>query len=432
MKARSQVDISIIIPLYNRAGCVGTALNSVLSQSIGNLQIICVDDGSTDSSADVVRSIMAGDDRIELYRIENSGPGVARNTGLEHATGRYVAFLDSDDSYLDNDALEKMVAFADDHQANVVGSRLYREEDGHVILHNPYLYRKIIEPSGNRFSFRDIQYPYEYTAFIFRRDYLIERNLVFPQYYLNEDVLFLAKVLHSVGEYWMLPVRLYQVHIIPSKDKEVWNDKLIISAFSGIRDIMKLSVENDYCRLYDEMVNSLFSNIYILRSYRSGRIALILKEILDIDRTYYENPGRIGEVIRFTADEQFEINEEPLGYKAGINANHLVVGDELYNGIEEYLHKKDIHRVLIYGLGKYGRALLDMLDNTDIEVTGGIDKKVSEFSGIPVFRPGDVLPDADAVIIATRYAAGVRELLSSLTNAEIINMFVMIDEVMRI
>src|SRR5439155_3006508 len=85
---------STIIPVYNRAELVGAAIESALGQEFDDQEIIVVDDGSTDNTL----NLLAGyGDRIKVLRQRNSGPGAARNFGIKHARGEYVAFLDSDD-----------------------------------------------------------------------------------------------------------------------------------------------------------------------------------------------------------------------------------------------------------------------------------------------------------------------------------------------
>src|SRR5262247_778662 len=91
--------ISVILPVYNRAGTVGSAIRSVLQQDFANFELIVVDDGSTDGSADVVETFR--DPRVKLIRqTSNAGGNAARNRGIDAARAPLIAFLDSDDEYL--------------------------------------------------------------------------------------------------------------------------------------------------------------------------------------------------------------------------------------------------------------------------------------------------------------------------------------------
>ena len=90
--------ISVIIPLYNKGPIIERSLRSVLSQDYDDFEVIVVNDGSTDHSADIVRSF--NDPRIKLIEQENGGPSKARNTGIKHAKGEWIVFLDADDELL--------------------------------------------------------------------------------------------------------------------------------------------------------------------------------------------------------------------------------------------------------------------------------------------------------------------------------------------
>jgi len=97
MKRAADISVSVIIPTYNRARCVGEAIDSVLVQEPPADEVIVVDDGSTDATSAV---LAAYGDRITVIRQDNAGAAAARNTGLAHACGDWIAFLDSDDLWL--------------------------------------------------------------------------------------------------------------------------------------------------------------------------------------------------------------------------------------------------------------------------------------------------------------------------------------------
>lgn len=97
--------ISIIVPVYNTEKYIERCIRSILNQSYKNMEIICVDDGSTDKSGAILDYISGQDNRITVIHNSNMGVSVARNTGLEKATGEYIGFVDSDD-YIDKDMFQ--------------------------------------------------------------------------------------------------------------------------------------------------------------------------------------------------------------------------------------------------------------------------------------------------------------------------------------
>jgi glycosyltransferase involved in cell wall biosynthesis len=92
--------VSVVLPTFNRVACVGDAIASALAQDYPDLEVVVVDDGSTDGTLDAVRRRFGDDPRLRLHRQANGGTARARNAGLDLATGAFVCFLDSDDAYL--------------------------------------------------------------------------------------------------------------------------------------------------------------------------------------------------------------------------------------------------------------------------------------------------------------------------------------------
>lgn len=98
-RAMEKTDISVIIPVYNAGEYLEECLGSILEGSKSNIEVICVDDGSTDESSEILKRFAEKDHRVRVYRTENRGAGAARNEGLKHAKGEYCSFLDADDLF---------------------------------------------------------------------------------------------------------------------------------------------------------------------------------------------------------------------------------------------------------------------------------------------------------------------------------------------
>lgn len=111
--------ISVIIPVYGVEKYIAQCLESVINQTYKNLEIIVVNDGTKDRSADIAKEYAAKDSRIKVYDFKNGGPSVARNRGLEIVTGEYISYLDSDD-WLDTKMYETLLEAAMKNDADMV------------------------------------------------------------------------------------------------------------------------------------------------------------------------------------------------------------------------------------------------------------------------------------------------------------------------
>lgn len=113
--------ISVIIPVYNRQESVGRCLDSILGQTLGDVEIVVVDDGSTDATPEVCARYSSLDTRVRVIRTQNGGVSAARNVGLQHATGAFLRFVDSDD-WLEVASLERALSrHQSDHSDIVLG-----------------------------------------------------------------------------------------------------------------------------------------------------------------------------------------------------------------------------------------------------------------------------------------------------------------------
>lgn len=113
------IKVSVIIPVYNAERYLAQCLDSVLRQSLQELEVICVDDGSTDRSLDILHKYAQQDARVHIIRQKNQYAGIARNHGMQVARGKYLAFLDADDYYIDK-ALERLFQFAEKNNLDFI------------------------------------------------------------------------------------------------------------------------------------------------------------------------------------------------------------------------------------------------------------------------------------------------------------------------
>ena len=165
--------ISVIVPIYNAEKYLGKCIESLIHQSYRALQIILVNDGSTDNSLTIAQDYAAQDARIAIYSQTNRGQAAARNNGLQYANGEWIAFVDADD-YLDTDCYAQLMQHIAHNDCVQMGYRRM-STDG-----------KIIEEKCPR-------YFYQFTSpcmRLYRRDLFTKHQLTFPEGMIYEDVIF--------------------------------------------------------------------------------------------------------------------------------------------------------------------------------------------------------------------------------------------------
>lgn len=170
-KATAPIKVSVIIPVYNSQEFIGGCLQQVLAQSLQEIEVVCVDDGSTDDSADIIAQAAQRDSRVKLIRQENAGPGSARNVGIAVATGEFVTFLDADDRYSSDDYLRVLYEGAVDNGVDVSGACFYNDHAGRLekdFSNDPDLAGYTFAESAVK-SYRDYQFDYGFHRFMFKR-----------------------------------------------------------------------------------------------------------------------------------------------------------------------------------------------------------------------------------------------------------------------
>lgn len=184
------VKVSVIVPIYNVENYIRTCLNSLTQQTIKDIEIILVDDGSKDHSSEVAKEYAEKYDNITYYRKENGGLSDARNYGMQYAKGEYVAFLDSDD-YIDFHMYEKMYEKAKQDDSDLVECDFYwvydkkkREDVGQLYVGKKQMMEKARVMAWNK---------------LYKRDMLEKANIQFPKSLQYEDVEFFYKLIPYIN-----------------------------------------------------------------------------------------------------------------------------------------------------------------------------------------------------------------------------------------
>lgn len=234
---------SIIIPVYNVQDYLRECLDSVIGQKEQNCEILLVDDGSTDGSGNICDEYALKDSRIKVFHQKNGGLGVARNTGILHATGEWILFVDSDDYWLP-DTLEKVeTAIAKHPEEKLFAFRYMEDREGKIVTPPQKGFREGRDTVEN---FLDFLTKYEMTAGWAVWKLAVHRDLIYGK---DETLLFLPNVSHGEDLYWVIRLfeRAGQIYYI---DTCIYRYRIRGGSLSGV------SPEN--CMKWRESLNNTF------------------------------------------------------------------------------------------------------------------------------------------------------------------------------
>lgn len=329
------IKVSIIIPIYNAEKYLEQCIQSVSSQTLKELEIICVDDGSVDNSARILENFISEDKRIRLLYQKNQGAGIARNRALDNAKGKYVAFLDADDFYIDNDALRLMFdACEKNGLCASVGLRKCLV-DGTIVISS--LFQNIAK--GEILDYCDYQIDYDYQNFLFLREVLVSNKFYFPNYRRFQDPPFLVKVLYKIRKFVLVDTYLYCYRVA---DPEVRFDyKKTLDLLYGLIDNLTFAKENN--------LEALFQNTIYRLEYEYRNI--ILKNIDLNDLEILKLLIQANQIICCQKGEP-DYTIKPL-------RRILLYAAQYEKKLLERIRNEN--EIVLYGAGNYGRAFLGFL-----------------------------------------------------------------------
>lgn len=284
--------VSVIVPAYNVAGYLERALDSALAQTKFDLEVIVVDDASSDTTFEVASSVAARDARVRLLRNENNrGPSASRNRAMHAARGEWIAPLDGDDAWRP-ERLERMMAYATN--ADVISDDVYvvarsRTKPGEYVFWSLLREQGLTLTNSRWLSLRDfVGYDIGLIQPIFRRSFLISHQLAYkPSLRRSEDFHFYFEILWKGARWLQLPRAYYlwtssRAGSLTSNEHVLWQ-----SAIEHTRSLyshpavaadpeLAAGLERRIQRAHDILVYDTVRNL--LRHHRLAEFAIFLLE----------------------------------------------------------------------------------------------------------------------------------------------------------
>ena len=409
--------ISIVIPCYNIEDYITQCLSSLLNQTYENIEIICVDDGSTDNTAETVERIMQNDNRIKLVRQRNMYAGVARNNGMKHASGEYILFFDGDD-FCEKEMLAEMIATAEMYHSDIVVcdvktfdnvTRRYDET-------NTFLRIGLVEKHKSRgfVSYRDI--PDDIMIFassgpwnkLYRLSFIKKNNLQFQASRRDNDEYFVLMSMALANRISWVDKKFvtYRVNNALSLqgfgNQKIDTNDLLSTVTELKKGLEKANVCKEVMRSFQNQV--LVRYVGLIEAQRTWEN---YKDVFDFTKdTVFTLLGidkldeidiftRLEErnaILRFSAEEY--LFWDMKRQKSGQGERYIFPFDEI----------GDAKNIGIYGAGVVGHAYMRQLQGNNIfNLVGWYDasKNSSQDCGVFISSPNKINPaNMDKLIIA--------------------------------
>ncbi len=444
MGSSQMVKVSVIIPVYNEEKYLPQCLDSLCTQTLHDIEIICVDDGSTDNSLSILEEYSKKDLRIKVLKQKNQYAGVARNTGMAYAIGKYLSFLDADDFFGEN-FLEKMYIAAEKNQADITICRVNHFNNQSKIVSPRDVEEELIYLPENKNSFSSIDIP-DYIFQIsngwawdklFRADFIKKLGIKFQEYRIANDGFFVyaalaqANVIAKIDDFLVIQ-RVNNEQSLSNTRESTWycgfemlyaiQDYLQQNA---LYNMLKQSFHN-FCMKYViwsmESMKSLKVKSHIYDAIKDELFVRL--EMNELTEDYFYDKNRYDKyqfISIHTYDEYlsmlFEEKERSIG---SLNRSLTAMRQKLNKKVWmfPYSQIEKGSNIVLYGAGEVGRDYYQQIcDSGYCDVVLWMDKRFTDGekdNAICGWTDELEACNYDKILIAVRNENAVQEILSFL------------------
>lgn len=276
--------VSVVVPIYGVEKYLRQCVDSILSQTLKDIEVILVDDGSPDGCPAIVDEYAKRDPRVVAIHQPNGGVSFSRNKALSIAKGEYISFIDPDDLFYSGSVLEDLYKTAVNNNCLVAGGKVLLFNDGE----DPYTSGWSIPlftnfPHYGVVDYRDFQSLNNFGCYIYNREFLQREKFFFPELAQFEDPVFFVKVMVAAGKFFALDKVVYlyrrgvhyENHIGESYEK--LNDRA-----TGQLMVLKMAEENRFGKLAEIVVDYFLTTVKCQKHSRYTIAKSCIKEFADI------------------------------------------------------------------------------------------------------------------------------------------------------
>lgn len=273
------IKVSVIVPVYNVEEYLQECLDSLVSQTLDEIEIICVNDGSTDNSLTILNEYTSKYPKIKVINRENDGVSAARNAGVKASIGKYIAFVDSDD-WVDYDFFEKLFMSAENKNASIAAGGIVRTKGEKRKINISYNEEKLYTDIQDKIKICNIpKYCYVWNK-IYKREELEKNNIEFVEGINFEDVRFTIRAIYFLKKLVTVPETNYYYRKRKGSIVKTLSPKNIEDKGKALNDMLDFA--DSHGIVFEEKDKSftvkkviLFSNNIMLLKVRQTKDALV-------------------------------------------------------------------------------------------------------------------------------------------------------------
>ncbi len=382
----NEIGISVIVPVFNLEEYIGECLESILKQTFQNIEIIVVDDNSSDGSVKVIEQLARKDFRIKMILLdENRGAGHARNVGMQSARGDYLMFLDGDD-FFSTDMLEKLYSICEKYSADVAVCNAYMHD--HVSGKNDLFdetARFQFDKIGIPFQLKEIA-PYAFQFMhemawnkLFRRELVLNTGVKFQEQHNANDQFFVFANLMSAANIVMLPEPLvyYRTNVQGQLSKSIpKSPKCIYDATLATVQFMET---HNWRTIYKRGFNTYIINRLIFS------MDMLEGSVREAIFNFYHEKG-----LRQLGMENCKLEDflNYIEYQQYLVMRNNAYSEYIYERLRPEINwksqslkraleklKRQNKNVVLWGAGIRGKKLLDRLETFGFQLTSVVDRE---------------------------------------------------------
>ena len=321
------VKISLIVTDYNDEKYLKNCLDSIIKQSLHDMEIICINDESSDNIAEIIKNYAHKDKRIKCINQEYENPTAARNKAIEIAQGEYIGFVDGNDILINKDSLKIMYMEGDSNNADFISANIKFLTQKHTIKNTHYLENNI-----HNFDENDIISPDEYGMPVYLNKNLIKTEFIkkyrieFPDILMGNESIFLSEILSKIDKIYGVCINYYGY--LPKIQLDTYLKKFdYIYQYKECVDILN---QSELFKTSNQYIKNLMLFLNESNKNNDFEVYEIVQDIFGDDESYFENYIKQYRSFKasFTIKMIFEINTDEYYYIAKANIDDDEITDD--------------------------------------------------------------------------------------------------------